>query len=60
MGCRKGLSKPGIEFVFVVGGLALDLKNKLKNRVLWMKKGPHIKPDQLRGGLHGGLTNSET
>ena len=24
------------------------------------KKGPHTKPDILRGGLHGGLTNSET
>ena len=22
------------------------------------KRGPHAKPDKLRGGLHGGLTNS--
>lgn len=28
--------------------------------VLWIKKGPHTKHDKLRGGLHGGLTNSET
>lgn len=27
---------------------------------LWMKKGPHTNPDKLRGGLQGGLTNSET
>lgn len=26
---------------------------------LWTKERPHIKPDELRGGLHrGGLTNS--
>ena len=25
-----------------------------------MGGGSHTKPDQLRGGLHGGLTNSET
>ena len=24
------------------------------------KKGPHTKPDKLRGGQHGGLTNSDT
>ena len=24
------------------------------------KKGPHTKPDKLRGGLYSGLTNSET
>ena len=24
------------------------------------EKGPRTKPDKLRGGLHGGLTNSET
>ena len=27
---------------------------------VWMKTGPHTKPDKLRGGLHGGLTDSET
>ena len=24
------------------------------------KKGPHTKPDKLKGGLRGGFTNSET
>ena len=28
--------------------------------VLWTKTEPHRKSDKLRGGLHGGLTNSET
>lgn len=27
---------------------------------VWTKKGVHTKPDKLRGGLHDGLTNSET
>ena len=30
MGCRKGLSQPGIEFVSGIGGLASDLKNQLQ------------------------------
>ena len=24
-----------------------------------MKEGPHTKPEELGGGLHGGLTNAE-
>ena len=28
--------------------------------IVWMTQRPHSKPDKLRGGLHGGLTNSAT
>lgn len=31
---------------------------RISVNMLWTKKGPHIKHDKLKGGLHG-LTNSD-
>ena len=35
-------------------------KHTVQNTQVWMKKEPHTKPENLRGGLHGSLMNSET
>ena len=41
-------------------GFQHNYKINLEGGIIWTKKGSHTKPDKLKGGLHGGLTNSET
>ena len=47
----KNLSKLEVLFFYDSVVLGMDEKKPM---------GPHTKPDKLRGGLQGGLTDSET
>ena len=53
---KKDVSVTDITVTGIILALPLLISNSLL--ILLMKKGPHTKPDKLRGGLCHGLKNS--